>query len=120
MIAKTIILGALRIEEKDGFITFSRFSKEQEKKLIMRGENVTLRACCTASVKLEFWTKGGEIAFDYEISPGINREFYSIDLLVDMVYKYNLSKDKNVDVGTFKYIIPKTDKEQRVTVYFFF
>lgn len=115
---KNTILGALRIEEKDGFVTFSRFSEEQEKKLIMRGENVVLRACCTASVKLEFWTKGGEISFDYEILPGIPRQYYSIDLLVDKVYKYNLSKDKNTDTDTFKYVIPESDKEQRVTVYF--
>ena len=115
---KDIVLGALRTEEKDGFTVFSRFTEEQEHLLAARGEAVTARAICNASMKLEFYTCGGEISFDYEVSPGINRQYYSIDLLVDKVYRYNISKDKNSDTDTFTYTIPKAEKEQRVTVYF--
>ena len=118
MIYNGFILGALQIKENDGLFTFSRFNKNQENLFSMRGESVVLRSCCTACVKIEFYTKGGEISFDYEISPGINRKYYSIDLLVDKVYKYSLSKDKNEDCDTFKYYIPESEKEQRVTVYF--
>ena len=98
---KKITLGVLHIEEKDGVITFSRFGEEQRKKLIKRGEIVAAKVCCTASVKLEFYTKGGKISFDYEITPGTKREHYSIDLLVDKVYQYCVSKDKNEDSNIF-------------------
>ncbi len=115
---KKITLGALRVYEEDSFFAFSRFGESHINTLIQRGENVFLRAICTANIKLEFYTKGGEISFDYVISKGINREYYSIDLLLDGVYKYSVSKDKNEDFSSFKYSVPVTEKEQRVTIYF--
>ena len=113
-----ITLGALMIVEDDEYLAFSRFTESQMRMLEMRGKEVILRARCTASVKFEFYTRGGQISFDFEISPGINREYYSIDLLIDKTYRYSLSKDKNIDTDTFEYIIPNSVKEQRVTIYF--
>ena len=82
------------------------------------GDAVLIKALSTASVKLEFYTKGGKIEFEYKISPGTLREYYSIDLLIDGVYKYNISEDKNEALGTFSYEIPESENEKRVTVYF--
>ena len=69
-------------------------------------------------MKLEFYTKGGEVSFDYEISPGTNRAYYSIDLLVNIVFCYHMAKDTRKDIGRFVYHIPSAEIEQRVTIYF--
>lgn len=112
---KTITLGALRTEEKDGFFTFSRFSEKQEAFLLENGRAPKLYSA--SSIRLEFYTKGGEVSFDYEISPGTAREYYSIDLLVDQVYRCHVSKETCTDSGSFRYWIP-SGGEQRVTIYF--
>ncbi len=113
---KEIILGALRTEEKDGYISFFRFTKSQINLLTERG--YSSRALCTASIKLEFCTRGGEVAFDYKISPGTRRAYYSVDVLVDGVYKYNVSDTTDEICGKFSFCIPESLKYQRVTVYF--
>lgn len=115
---KKYSLGALRIKKENDYIAFSRFTKEQEDLFLKRGEAVSNRAFCTASVKLEFYTKGGNISFEYTVAPGNNREFYSIDLLVDSNYKYSISKNTDSDAGLFSYNIPDSESEQRITVYF--
>ena len=111
-----ITLGALRIYEKDGYVNFSRFDVDHEKELVDYGCGGKVYGM--ANIKLEFYTKGGEISFDYKVSPGTVREYYSIDILLDGVYKYNVAKNANVDEGVFKYTVPQTDNEQRVTLYF--
>ena len=115
---KKVTLGSLLIEKYDEFFIFSRFNERQISMLIKRGEDVAKRVCCTASVKFEFYTKGGKLSFDYEISPVINREYYSIDLLIEGVYVYNVSENKNTASGKFEYDIPMSEKEKRITVYF--
>ncbi len=111
-----ITLGTISIEENDGIYSFLRLSKNQLELLTQRG--YALRAYCTASVKLEFYTRGGEISFNYYISKGTNREYYSVDLFEDGVYKYNVSKETFEDSGVFKYFVSSSDKEKKITIYF--
>lgn len=113
-----ITLGVLKIKEENGWFSFYRFGEKLETYHSSRGENVKNRALSTASVKLEFYTKGGNISFDYEISPGVLREYYSIDLTVDGVYQYNIAKDLNRDFDSFNFNIDKSEKEKRITIYF--
>lgn len=113
-----IILGGLKTEEKDGYIRIERFSKSQAEFYKKLGVESEKRVNSTASVKMEFYTKGGEISFDYKILPGIKREYYSIDLLIDGVYYYNLSEEKNNVCGNFKCSLPMGDNKKRVTIYF--
>lgn len=113
---KQITLGALRVYEKDGYVCFSRFTEKQEKDLWDYGCGTKIYG--TSNIRLEFWTKGGELSFDYEITPGTVREYYSIDLKVDGVYRYGINKDTNEDKATFTYSVPSFDQMQRVTVYF--
>ena len=114
---KEITLGCLRMEEQEnGYIAFSRLTKKQEELYVSRGYGP--RPFASASMKLEFYTKGGELSFDYEISPGTKREYYSIDLLVDGVFCYHVAKDTCNDEGKFIYRIPCAETEQQVTIYF--
>lgn len=112
---KKITLGVIDIIEKDNKFLFRRLTESQLSTLTDRGYES--RAKCAASVKLEFYTKGGEISFNYYITKGSNREYYSIDLLEDGVFKYNVSKDAYTDEGVFKYNIPYSENEKRITVY---
>ena len=114
---KGIMLGCLRMEEQeDGYVTFSRLTQKQEELYVARKYGP--RPFASASMKLEFYTKGGEVSFDYEISPGTNRAYYSIDLLVDNVFCYHIAKDIHSDIGRFVYHIPCEETEQRITIYF--
>lgn len=114
---KSITLGCLRMKEGDnGYIAFSRLSKKQEELYIAR--KYAPRPFATACMKLEFYTKGGEISFDYEISPGTKRGYYSIDLLVDREFCYHIAKDTDTDTGRFVYYVPSGEAQQRVTIYF--
>ena len=115
---KSITLGAVRIEENDGWISFHRFGLDMEKSIGKRREAFMTRVLSTANIKLEFFTKGGEVSFDFKVTPGTLREYYSIDILVDGAYKYNMAKDTNEDEDTFSYYIEESDEEKRVTVYF--
>ncbi len=113
---KEITLGALRVYENDGYVCFSRFTEKQEKDLLDYGCGTKIFGC--SNIRLEFFTKGGEISFDYEITPGTVREYYSVDLKADGVYRYGICKNTNRDKDTFSFDLPCTDKMQRVTVYF--
>ena len=115
---KKIVLGTIATEVCDGYFRLLRFSKSQFDFYENLGIEALKRANSTASVKMEFYTNGGEISFDYRILPGIKREYYSIDLLVDGVYKYNISEDTNKAENTFKYSVPLSSDKKRVTVYF--
>ena len=85
-----ILLGALKTEEKDGYISILRFSDSQRKFYDELSDGLLMsRVDSTASVKMEFYTKGGEISFDFKILPGIKREYYSIDLLENGYYRYS-------------------------------
>ena len=73
-----IVLGFISLEEADGYISIKRFSKKQRKFYDELSEGVLMsRVDSTASVKMEFYTCGGEVSFDYKILPGTKREYYS-------------------------------------------
>ena len=110
-----ITLGTVNIEEQKGVYSFLRLSKKQLELLTQRG--YALSAYCTSSVKLEFYTKGGEITFNYYVLKGTNREYYSVDLFEDGIYKYNVSKEAFEDAGKFSYLVSKSDKEKKITIY---
>lgn len=116
-ILNKIILGCLRMEAReDGYVSFLRFTKSQENRYLEKGYGG--RVLATASVKLEFYTKGGEVSFDYEILPGTVRTYYSIDLLINHIFHYHVARDTNKDKGRFVYHIPYSEAEQCVTIYF--
>ena len=115
---KSYVLGVIDIKEQDDWLIFRRYSEAMYDKMSARNKNVATRVASTASVKLEFLTKGGEISFDYEITPGNNREYYSIDLLVNGELKHSISEDKNNCSGSFKYTLSDLEKDERITLYF--
>lgn len=112
---REITLGVIRIEEENGYFLLRRFTSNQEK--IISERIGTSRMFCTASVKLEFYTKGGEISFRFRTIPGTQREYYSIDLLTDGIYRYNLAEEKLTEDGLFSYVVPFSDEYKRITIY---
>ena len=113
-----VLLGTLKTEEKDGYISALRFSDTQSEFYRNLNPELMGRVNSTASVKLEFYTKGGEISFDYKIIPGIRREYYSIDLLEDGYYRYNKSEEKNDTENVFEYTVPYSEEFKKITIYF--
>lgn len=113
---QAITLGALEVTQEDGWFAFHRFTPTQEANYAARG--YLSRAQSGACVKLEFYTRGGEVSFAYAITPGNARAYYSIDLLTDRVYRYHISEAANTASGIFAYTVPEAPRPQRVTVYF--
>ena len=112
---KSVMQGVLRIEENEGYYSLYRFTKEQVERISARVG--TTRMFCTASVRMEFKTKGGKVSFDYRITLGTQREYYSFDLLIDGLYVYNKAENK-YETGNFSYDIPYSEELKTVTIYF--
>ena len=118
MTYKEIFIGAVDFSETDGYTEALRFSPEQLEYRKTKGEAQYLRALCPASVKLEFYTRGGTVSFDYKILPGVPRKYYSIDIKEDFVLKYSVSEELNEGEGSFYYEIEASETEKRITLYF--
>lgn len=83
----SICFGALRIEERDGWICFNRFTEEQER--IYTSHNFSPREKSTSSVMLDFHTDSERLDFDYRVVPGSSRKLYYFDVYADGVMVYH-------------------------------
>ncbi len=108
------VSGYLRYEEKDGYLSFSRFTKKQEdflKALMSPKEKAS------SSMLLEFVSDCTEISFDYRISPGSSQNFYGIDLLVNGMNTVCKFEQTDTTEGTF-YAKIKEQGKKKITVFF--
>lgn len=112
---KSIATGAVRIWEEDGWFRFSRFTRYQEELLQQRG--FAPREQAGAGMRLEFLTRGGRLAFDYEVHPGSGRDYWGIEIAHDGLGMVHL-QGKVPDSGHVSHQIPPLEREIRVTVYF--
>ena len=112
---KGITTGAVRIWEEDGWFRFSRFTRYQEELLQQRG--FAPREQAGAGMRLEFLTRGGRLAFDYEVHPGSGRDYWGIEIAHDGLGMVHL-QGKVPDSGHVSHQIPPLEREIRVTVYF--
>lgn len=113
---RQITHGALRIWEEDGAFCFSRFTPAQAAQLRLRGR--TPREDASASMRLEFFTHGGPLAFDYTVTPGSGRSYYGIEIALNGISSHLIYRETNVDAGHLTYTIPCSAEPTRVTVYF--
>ena len=112
---KGITTGAVRIWEEDGWFRFSRFTRYQEELLQQRG--FAPREQAGAGMRLEFLTRGGRLAFDYEVHPGSGRDYWGIEIAHDGLGMVHL-QGKVPHSGHVCHQIPPLEREIRVTVYF--
>ncbi len=98
---KKITTGAIRFEEKDGYLHFSRFTKKQEEYNTERGQDIKNSA--TSSMTFSFHTDASRISFDYKIFDGSSRKFYGIDAVVDGVLVESICEDTVDTEGHFEF-----------------
>ena len=113
---KSMVTGAVRIWEADGWFLFSRFTEHQEEILRRRGFAPRQRA--SAGMRLEFTTRGGELAFAYEMHPGSGREYCGIEIAEDGLGMHHVYYDRVPQEGCLSYPIAQRERAVRVTVYF--
>ena len=112
---KGITTGAVRIWEAEGWFCFSRFTQYQEELLQKRG--FAPREQASAGMRLEFVTKGGQLAFDFAIRPGSGRDYWGIEIAEAGLGMRHI-QGSVPDSGSVFYQIPLRERETRVTVYF--
>ena len=113
---KSMVTGAVRIWEEDGWFLFSRFTEYQEEILRQRGFAPRERA--SAGMRLEFTTRGGELAFDYAMHPGSGRMYCGIEIAEDGLGMHHVYYDRVPQEGSVCYPIAQRERAVRVTVYF--
>lgn len=113
---KTMTTGAVRIWEENGWFLFSRFTRLQEE--ILRRRDFAPRERASAGMRLEFTTRGGELAFDYEMHPGSGREYCGLEVAEDGLGMHHVYYDRVPQEGHLRYDVARREREVRVTVYF--
>ena len=113
---KTVTSGAVRIWEENGWFLFSRFTEAQADTLYQR--DFTPREKASAGMRLEFTTRGGLLAFDYQMDPGSGREYAGLEIAEDGLGMAHIYHDQVPQGGRVEYPIAEKEREVRVTVYF--
>jgi len=109
-------VGAARIYEEDGSVRFSRFTEKQCKIIVERG--FSFKRFSNSCIRLEFYTRGGEVSFDFVAVLGTGRRYFSLDLTVDgWLVKHDMYGDDFEKPLSFKYDIPACEEPCRVVLY---
>ena len=93
---KNHITGAVRFEERDGFLLPRRFTRKQAD-YIVKNDFLAPRSKMSAGVVLEFITDTNSIAFD-AIFLETSRNYYSFTVYIDDILEHNFSEE-NVESG---------------------
>ena len=126
---RKITLGAVRIEEQDGYIRFYRFTSEQESLYKERSDDFYAKTFATAGVKLLFKTDSKSLFIKGRVESASSRKYYSFDVFVngkpieyiDNICGEKMEKDytkKELPLGDFSKKVELGDGEKTVLVYF--
>lgn len=110
---KAITFGALRVYEENGYTVFRRFTPYQEE--VLAGRNFTPRQFATAGMKLEFFSKKGEVHFEYLAQPGAGACCHGVSALCDGVEVFNYYNTTNQYTGKVFFPVPRDNC--KVTVF---
>ena len=126
---KKISRGAVRIEERDGYICFLRFTKAQEE--LYKGVKTDFynKTFSCAGVMLDFVTNSKTLTMKGSLTPSSSRTYYSFDIFIDGKPAHYIDNFTGVAVekcyAPQKFEITGLDThvdlgegEKRVTVYF--
>ncbi|MBQ7822287.1 MAG: SGNH/GDSL hydrolase family protein [Clostridia bacterium] len=81
---KSITLGAVRIEEKDGLVYFYRFTKAEEEMYARRSpDDFYKKTFGTAGIKLRFKTDSKTLGLAVDVNYGSSRNYFAFDISVN-------------------------------------
>ena len=114
---KTIVKGAVRIEEKNDAFHFYRFTWEQEELYRETSADFYKRTFVTSCVRLEFITDSPTLSMEVEVSSGATRKYFSHDITVDGKLISSFGSNATVK-GIFAHTCALGEGTKTVCVYF--
>lgn len=113
---RSITLGAVRITECDGKISFFRFTEEQQEIYRTRSEDFYKKSFSTAGVRLECLTDSRSLALSVEVSSGSSRRFFAHEIVVNGVCVGTLGSE-TTNTGSFSGRFDLGEGEKHLTIY---
>lgn len=114
---KTLAVGAVRFEEKEGYLSFLRFTEKQQAYYRETNPGFYKKTFCTAGIRLSFETDSRALSFDYRFIKMSTRHYCFFDLFVDGVMVEHFGEipceEKS---GTVSFALPEGN--HLVTLYF--
>ena len=80
---KEITSGAVRIEEKDGFVHLHRFTKEQEELYKVRNDDFYMKSFSASGIRFSFITDSENLLIKVRMSQASSRKYFSLDVFKD-------------------------------------
>ena len=112
---RSLTHGAVRFEENNGELTFSRFTDDQYQ--FYENRNL-MRAQSSAGIILEFETDAASFRFSGRVEPGSSRSFYWFDIVVNGFLQEHCGSENREDQPEFSYEIQLEPGMKHVKVYF--
>lgn len=78
---KSITQGASRIENKNGYISFYRFNKEEED--LYSKTDFFRKTFSTAGIQFEFMTDGDFLSLNFKVSSATTRTYFAVDIFIN-------------------------------------
>lgn len=95
---REITAGAVRIEEKAGFVHLCRFTEEQEELYRERNEDFYMKSFSASGVKLSFRTNSENVLLKVRVSQGSSRKYFSFDVFKDGEYMESLDNFSGMEL----------------------
>ncbi len=87
---REITTGAVRIEEENSFISFFRFTKEQEELYKVRNDDFYMKSFSASGIRFSFITDSENLLIKVRMSQASSRKYFSLDVFKDGEYLESL------------------------------
>ena len=125
---KSAVCGAARVEEKEGYICFYRFTKEQEELYKTVKEDFYKKTFATAGVRIAFRTNSKKLCLSALFEQASSRTYFAVDIAVNGQYIGSLdncgggevffeNERENYPLGEFSGEFLLGDGEKEVMIY---
>lgn len=125
---RKITRGAVRVEERDGYLYLLRFTKAQEDYYQKERPDFYKKTFCMSGIKLDFVTDSKNLIMKGVFMRAISRSYYSIEIFVDgkqraVIDNYSNTQlqenypDQSFEVKDLDACVELGEGKKRVTVY---
>lgn len=115
---KSVLLGAVRTEEKDGKLYIYRFTEKQEKAYEEYNNDFFMKSFASSSMRLEFMTDSKSLSFSADLKRASSRTFYAFDVYVNGALKLSADGGYYEDpYGKIDFNVELGEGEKRVAIY---
>lgn len=114
---KTIVKGAVRVEEKNDGFHFYRFTWEQEELYRETSADFHKKTFATSCVRLEFITDSPTLSVEVQVNSGASRKYFSHDITVDAKLISSFGSNATVK-GIFAHTCELGEGTKTVCIYF--